>query len=143
LTASDLTYSLSDELIVIVKNVDNLSNVLINAGVDQTLTVPYGPNLILNSGNENQIINSAPQHWTNISFYSDWTKPQAGTSPYPSAVEGSSFFFAPRISFIIQDINVSIYNQSISSGNQKFVFNSFLRAGQGTSSSNPLMSNRE
>jgi hypothetical protein len=141
LTASDSVLSVSDDLQILVNAQNTVP--IVNAGVDQTLTVPYGPNLILNSGNEGQIINSAPQHWTNISFYSDWTKPQAGTSPYPSAVEGSSFFFAPRISFIIQDINVSIYNQSISSGNQKFVFNSFLRAGQGTSSSNPLMSNRE
>jgi RHS repeat-associated protein len=129
LTATDGVLTSFDDITVVVSNITNTNDVTVNAGTDQTLVVPYGPNLIKNPSNEGQIINNVPEDWKVIFGDLNWRKPQSGTPPHPSAIDGTTTFYNENGSGgLYQDIDVSSYSTSIDAGSQKFVFNAFLRS---------------
>ncbi len=137
LTVSDSVLSTTSDVTITVNPAVNQAPV-VNAGQNQNIVVPYGPNLIKNSGGEGQIVNSLPENWMAEGGYgTGWIKVTAGTPPYPQAIEGNSFLVATPSSnsFMSQVIDLSHLASSIDSGTQTFSFNAYVKSpvtSQGT-----------
>src|SRR6185503_8330130 len=128
LTATDTALSSSDDVQITVNPAPPNQAPMANAGSDATVTI--NGNLVLNSGNELELVNGEIVNWTEVQG-SSWTRANAGSfSGFPSPQRGDAYFFAADTAQaeLRQDIDVSAFASTIAAGLQQFEFKTYVRS---------------
>jgi RHS repeat-associated protein len=126
LSASDSDLTSTADVTVTVNAASPNQAPVVSAGVDQTVTP--GLNLVRNGGGEEPVVAGAIPGWTKAEGDS-WSPAGAGATP--DALEGETYFQASGDAHaeLRQDVDVSAYAASISTGAQQFAFRSAVRSG--------------
>ena len=128
LTASDTALSASDDVQITVNPVPPNNAPTANAGPDATVTI--NGNLVLNAGNDLELVNGEISNWTEVQG-STWTRANAGSfAGFPAPQYGDAYFFAGDAAQaeLRQDIDVTAFATSIAAGLQQFEFKTHVRS---------------
>jgi RHS repeat-associated protein len=128
LTASDTMLSASDDVEITVNPAPPNQAPTANAGPDKTISI--NGNLVLNAGNDQELVNGEVLNWTQAQG-SSWTRGDANSGAgFPDAQRGPSYFFAGEAAEaeLRQDIDVSAFAAAIGSGTQQFEFRAYVRS---------------
>ncbi|HMG75196.1 MAG TPA: PKD domain-containing protein [Pyrinomonadaceae bacterium] len=129
LTASDTNLSTSDDVQVTVNPTPTNQPPTANAGPD--LSVAIKGNLIVNSGNEEPLVNGEIPGWIEEQG-TTWTQGNSSIPGLPDAHRGQNFFYVgadgAQYAELRQDVDVSAFAASIATGTQQFEFQTWVRS---------------
>jgi RHS repeat-associated protein len=128
LTASDSSLSTSDDVQVTVNPVPTNQSPTANAGPDRSVAVKG--NLIVNPGNEEPLVNGEIPGWIEEQG-TTWTQGNSSTAGF-DAHRGQNFFYVgsdgAEYAELRQDVDVSAFAATITTGSQQFEFQTFVRS---------------
>jgi RHS repeat-associated protein len=128
LSASDTALTSSADIQITVDPAPPNQAPTANAGPDATATI--NGNLVLNHGNEQELVNGDIASWTEGQG-ANWTRANATSGAgFPDPERGSWYFFAGNDAQaeLRQDVDVSAFAPSIAAGTQQFEFKAHVRS---------------
>ncbi|HKR11221.1 MAG TPA: PKD domain-containing protein [Pyrinomonadaceae bacterium] len=128
LSASDTALTTTDDVQITVNSAPPNEAPSANAGPDATVTI--NGNLVLNAGNELDLVEGEISRWMEVQGAS-WTRANASSGAgFPDPQRGNWYFFAGEDAQaeLRQDVDVSAFATSIAAGTQQFEFEAYLRS---------------